>query len=120
MNAFFFHQMVDIHKEKVARREIGQLASGKNIVRLNKLQPPQQKERQQKYSRVKMDFTSFDHIGHGVRVGDPTAGIIERPKPNRGSTTVSDITPLTTNHFGSLYKYSCMYGICVQEWRRRI
>ena len=71
-------QMVDIHKEKVARREIGQLASGKNVVRLHKVQAPSQKERQQKYVRVKMDFGSLDHIGHGVRSGEPAHSFVEQ------------------------------------------
>ena len=77
--------MVDIHKEKVARREIGQLASGKNTVRLHKVQAPTQKERQQKYVRVKMDFGSLDHIGHGVKSGEPAQSFVDQ----RMSTAVS-------------------------------
>lgn len=80
-----FMQMVDIHKEKVARREIGQLASSKNVVRLHKVQAPTQKERQQKYVRVKMDFSSLDHIGHGVKSGEPAHSFVDQ----RMSTAVS-------------------------------
>ena len=61
-------QAVDIHKEKVARREIGTLASSKNITRTQKVVTPSQKEKPQKYVRNKLDFNSLDHIGHGVRV----------------------------------------------------
>ena len=38
-------QAVDIHKEKVARREIGSLASSKNITRTQKVVQPSQRER---------------------------------------------------------------------------
>ena len=60
-------QAVDIHKEKVARREIGSLASSKNITRTQKVVQPSQRERTQKYMRAKIDFNSLDNIGHGVR-----------------------------------------------------
>lgn len=71
-------QAVDIHKEKVARREIGTLASSKNIARAQKVVAPTQKERPQKFVRQRMDFSSLDHIGHGVKVTDSTKGIDER------------------------------------------
>ena len=58
---------MDIHKEKVARREIGSLASSKNITRTQKVVTPSLKERPQKYVRNKIDFSSLDHVGHGVR-----------------------------------------------------
>jgi abl interactor 2 len=60
-------QAVDIHKEKVARREIGQLASSKNITRTQKVVTPAQKEKPHRYVRMKLDFTNLDHIGHGIR-----------------------------------------------------
>ena len=71
-------QAVDIHKEKVARREIGTLASSKNIARAQKVVAPTQKERPQKFVRQRMDFSSLDHIGHGIKVTDSTKGIDER------------------------------------------
>ena len=52
----------------MARREIGTLASSKNITRTQKVVTPSQKEKPQKYVRNKLDFNSLDHIGHGVRV----------------------------------------------------
>ncbi len=60
-------QALEIHKEKVARREIGALASSKNITRTQKVVQPSQRERPQKYMRHRIDFNSLDHIGHGVR-----------------------------------------------------
>ncbi len=71
-------QAVDIHKEKVARREIGALASSKNITRAQKVVVPAQKERPQKFFRQRLDFTCLDGIGHGTKVADSTTRIDER------------------------------------------
>ena len=79
--------MVDIHKEKVARREIGQLASAKNVVRAHKIQTPSQKERQQKYVRIKLDLNSLDQVGHGIKTGDTTSSVMRDKRP---SVSVSD------------------------------
>lgn len=51
----------------MARREIGALASSKNITRTQKVVTPSQKEKPQKYVRNKLDFNSLDHVGHGIR-----------------------------------------------------
>ena len=69
---------MDIHKEKVARREIGSLASSKNIMRAQKVVAPSQKERPQKFMRSRLDFSALDHIGHGIKVTDSTSGITKR------------------------------------------
>ena len=69
---------MDIHKEKVARREIGSLASSKNITRAQKVVAPSQKERPQKFMRSRLDFSALDHIGHGIKVTDSTSGITKR------------------------------------------
>ena len=71
-------QAVDIHKEKVARREIGALASSKNITRAQKVVVPTQKERPQKFMRQRLDFSCLDSIGHGTKVADSTTRIDER------------------------------------------
>ena len=71
-------QAVDIHKEKVARREIGALASSKNITRTQKVVAPTQKERPQKFTRQRLDFTALDNIGHGIKVTESTEGIDKR------------------------------------------
>ncbi len=69
---------MDIHKEKVARREIGALASSKNITRAQKVVVPAQKERAQKFMRQRLDFSCLDSIGHGTKVTDSTTRIDER------------------------------------------
>lgn len=75
---WYISQAVDIHKEKVARREIGALASSKNITRAQKIVLPTQKERPQKFMRQRLDFTCLDSIGHGTKVTESTTRIDER------------------------------------------
>ncbi|XP_013380169.1 abl interactor 2 isoform X2 [Lingula anatina] len=65
-------EIVMIHKEKVARREIGVLTTNKCITRpvgvKNGIVFPEQPERPVKYRREDINFSLLDDIGHGVRV----------------------------------------------------
>ncbi|XP_077435441.1 abl interactor 2-like isoform X2 [Vanacampus margaritifer] len=61
-------QTVDIHKEKVARREIGVLTTNKNASRAHKIVAPANPERPLRYVRKPLDFGALDHVGHGVKV----------------------------------------------------
>ncbi|XP_029444515.1 abl interactor 1 isoform X4 [Rhinatrema bivittatum] len=60
-------QTVDIHKEKVARREIGILTTNKNTARTHKIIAPANMERPVRYIRKPIDFTVLDDVGHGVK-----------------------------------------------------
>nr|XP_008997504.2 abl interactor 2 isoform X21 [Callithrix jacchus] len=60
-------QTVDIHKEKVARREIGILTTNKNTSRTHKIIAPANLERPVHYIRKPIDYTILDDIGHGVK-----------------------------------------------------
>ncbi len=62
----------------MARREIGALASSKNITRSQKVVAPTQKERPQKFTRQRLDFSALDSIGHGTKVIESTRGIDDR------------------------------------------
>uniref|UniRef100_A0A9J7Z441 Abl-interactor 2a n=1 Tax=Cyprinus carpio carpio TaxID=630221 RepID=A0A9J7Z441_CYPCA len=62
-------QTVDIHKEKVARREIGILTTNKNTSRTHKIIAPANPERPVRYIRKPIDYSTLDDIGHGVKVG---------------------------------------------------
>ena len=62
-----------IHKEKVARREIGELTTNKAVTKPAGVKNPgiifpEQPERQVKYTRKPIDYNSLDDIGHGLRV----------------------------------------------------
>ncbi|KAM3608308.1 uncharacterized protein V6R79_022863 [Siganus canaliculatus] len=61
-------QTVDIHKEKVARREIGILTTNKNTARSHKIVAPANPERPVRYIRKPIDYGVLDDIGHGVKV----------------------------------------------------
>uniref|UniRef100_A0A8C2WU07 Abl-interactor 1b n=1 Tax=Cyclopterus lumpus TaxID=8103 RepID=A0A8C2WU07_CYCLU len=61
-------QTVDIHKEKVARREIGILTTNKNTARTHKIIAPGNMERPVRYIRKPIDYTLLDDVGHGVKV----------------------------------------------------
>jgi len=66
-------QIVMIHKEKVARREIGELTTNKATTRLPGVKHPgiifpEKPEMQVKYVRKPIDYTVLDGIGHGVKV----------------------------------------------------
>uniref|UniRef100_A0A667X4G5 Abl-interactor 2b n=1 Tax=Myripristis murdjan TaxID=586833 RepID=A0A667X4G5_9TELE len=62
-------QTVDIHKEKVARREIGILTTNKNTSRTHKIIAPANPERPVRYIRKPIDYSLLDDMGHGVKVG---------------------------------------------------
>ncbi|XP_042610910.1 abl interactor 2-like isoform X15 [Cyprinus carpio] len=61
-------QTVDIHKEKVARREIGILTTNKNTSRTHKIIAPANPERPVRYIRKPIDYSMLDDLGHGVKV----------------------------------------------------
>ncbi|KAL1132426.1 hypothetical protein AAG570_010381 [Ranatra chinensis] len=66
-------QTVMIHKEKVARREIGVLTANKTTNRQYKIIAPSNPEKPIKYVRKPIDFNALDDIGHGVRSHTPRA-----------------------------------------------
>ncbi|XP_044764738.1 abl interactor 2-like [Coccinella septempunctata] len=60
-------QTVMIHREKVARREIGVLTANKSTNRQYKIIAPANPEKPIKYVRKPIDYTIYDDIGHGAR-----------------------------------------------------
>ncbi|XP_035271413.1 abl interactor 1-like isoform X5 [Anguilla anguilla] len=76
-------QTVDIHKEKVARREIGILTTNKNTSRTHKIIAPANMERPVRYIRKPVDYTVLDDVGHGVKGNNQPArgGTLSRTNP---------------------------------------
>ncbi|KAJ8278102.1 hypothetical protein GJAV_G00083840 [Gymnothorax javanicus] len=77
-------QTVDIHKEKVARREIGILTTNKNTSRTHKIIAPANMERPVRYIRKPIDYTVLDDVGHGVKQGNnqpARTGTLSRTNP---------------------------------------
>ncbi|KAG9332933.1 hypothetical protein JZ751_014027, partial [Albula glossodonta] len=68
-------QTVDIHKEKVARREIGILTTNKNTSRTHKIIAPANPERPVRYIRKPIDYNVLDDIGHGVKTAGQCAAV---------------------------------------------
>ncbi|XP_041423138.1 abl interactor 1 S homeolog isoform X7 [Xenopus laevis] len=106
-------QTVDIHKEKVARREIGILTTNKNAARSHKIIAPASIERPVRYIRKPVDYTVLDDVGHGIkwlkakhggnqaartgtltRTNPPTQKPPSPPMPSRG--TLGRNTPYKT------------------------
>ncbi|XP_023661640.1 abl interactor 2a isoform X14 [Paramormyrops kingsleyae] len=75
-------QTVDIHKEKVARREIGILTTNKNTSRTHKIIAPANPERPVRYIRKPIDYNVLDDIGHGVKVSTQNMKMGGMPRTN--------------------------------------
>ncbi|XP_018321323.1 abl interactor 2 [Agrilus planipennis] len=87
-------QTVMIHKEKVARREIGVLTANKSTTRQYKIIAPANPEKPIKYVRKPIDYSVLDDIGHGIH----SSGTPRQPK-QRG-TSQGSIQSLTNNAVG--------------------
>ncbi|NWU69186.1 ABI3 protein, partial [Pterocles burchelli] len=61
-------QRVDMHKEKVARREIGSLTIAKTFPSYQKIVSPPSPPCLEPYYRRPLNFSVLDDVGHGVKV----------------------------------------------------
>ncbi|XP_034566559.1 ABI family, member 3a isoform X2 [Notolabrus celidotus] len=65
-------QTVEMHKEKVARREIGVFTAVRRVPRTHKILPPSQPpagtQPRPPYSRRPINYQQLDSLGHGVKV----------------------------------------------------
>ncbi|KAM9456656.1 ABI family, member 3a isoform 2-T2 [Clarias gariepinus] len=63
---------VDMHREKVARREIGAFTVAKRYSRSNKVIPPaSSNDPKPKYSRTPISYSGLDTLGHGMKDSKP-------------------------------------------------
>lgn len=81
-------QTVQIHKEKVARREIGILTNNKTTVRQHKILVPANPERPIKYIRKPIDYSVLDDCGHGVKITATTVPRTKAQTMKNGSGTL--------------------------------
>ncbi|CAB3401589.1 unnamed protein product [Caenorhabditis bovis] len=79
------NQVVDIHKEKLARREIGALTTNKSLIKQPKIIAPAIVEPKQRYMRTPIDYSVLDGIGHGVRAVEPPKTQIRAPSSISGA-----------------------------------
>uniref|UniRef100_A0A8R1U082 SH3 domain-containing protein n=1 Tax=Onchocerca volvulus TaxID=6282 RepID=A0A8R1U082_ONCVO len=65
-------EIIAIHKEKVARREIGVLTLNKCVQRQHKVISVGVQESLQRYQRTPIDYSVLDNLGHGVKTPEIT------------------------------------------------
>ncbi|KRT80513.1 SH3 domain-containing protein [Oryctes borbonicus] len=87
------NQTVMIHKEKVARREIGVLTANKSTTRQYKIIAPANPEKPIKYVRKPIDYTILDDIGHGIR----SSGTPRQKQRGSSQGSIQSITALCGN-----------------------
>ncbi|NXL97332.1 ABI3 protein, partial [Tyrannus savana] len=68
-------QRVDIHKEKVSRREIGSLTVTKRFPPYQKIVAPPNPPSLEPYYRKPLNFSVLDDIGHGIKVSPGQEGV---------------------------------------------
>ncbi|XP_059204893.1 ABI family, member 3a isoform X2 [Centropristis striata] len=61
-------QTVEMHKEKVSRREIGVFTAVRRVPRSHKILPPPQPPARPPYSRRPINYQQLDSQGHGMKV----------------------------------------------------
>uniref|UniRef100_A0A8D0EGS9 ABI family member 3 n=1 Tax=Strix occidentalis caurina TaxID=311401 RepID=A0A8D0EGS9_STROC len=74
-------QRVNMHKEKVSRREIGSLTVNKRFPSYQKIMAPPSPPCLEPYYRKPLNFNVLDDIGHGIKVSPGRGG---RPAGARG------------------------------------
>ncbi|XP_070779504.1 ABI family, member 3a isoform X2 [Enoplosus armatus] len=61
-------QTVEMHKEKVSRREIGAFTAVRRVPRSHKILPPAGTQPRPPYSRRPINYQQLDGLGHGMKV----------------------------------------------------
>lgn len=91
-------QMVNMHMEKVARREIGTLATVQRLPPGQKVIAPESLPPLTPYCRRPLNFGCLDDIGHGIKVERGTLFFPSNP-PSRALWPLSLQTPRSPAHF---------------------
>jgi len=103
-------QTVDIHREKVARREIGILTTNKASNRQYKIIAPANPERPAKYVRKPIDYSVLDDIGHGVKLAPPPPTVVPGPMSSQQATPRQKRPSLTGSQYGPGMMGSSQYA----------
>uniref|UniRef100_A0A1I7UMF2 SH3 domain-containing protein n=1 Tax=Caenorhabditis tropicalis TaxID=1561998 RepID=A0A1I7UMF2_9PELO len=86
----YVSQVVDVHKEKLARQEIGALTWNKTLFKQPKIIAPAVQEPKVRYQRTPIDYSVLDGVGHGVRLAEqPRGGTLV----SRAASSVSGSSP---------------------------
>ena len=103
-------QTVDIHREKVARREIGILTTNKASNRQYKIIAPANPERPAKYVRKPIDYSVLDDIGHGVKLAPPPPTVVPGAMTSQQATPRQKRPSLTGSQYGPGMMGSSQYA----------
>lgn len=98
-------QSEKIHREKVARREIGLFTANKRPNRIPKIIYPANPERPTKYIRKPIDYGKLDDVGHGVKLApsQQPQQQLQQQSQIHTSRTRSISSAQSINGGGSLY-----------------
>ncbi|KAM7371352.1 hypothetical protein PAMP_008605 [Pampus punctatissimus] len=95
-------QTVEMHKEKVSRREIGVFTAVRRVPRSHKILPPPQPpagtQPRPPYSRQPIDYEQLDSLGHGIKVSGKQSdrtGTIRKPGSSISSSFGTPAAPPT-------------------------
>ncbi|XP_062382152.1 uncharacterized protein abi3b [Sardina pilchardus] len=95
---YILNQEVGMHKEKVARREIGRLTVENKVPRAKKIVPPKSPVVVPEYKRTPISYTILDSLGHGLWDGGKPPEKAE-PAPEQPSPA-PEIDPAHRAAFG--------------------
>ncbi|KAG5262993.1 hypothetical protein AALO_G00281250 [Alosa alosa] len=84
---FVINQSVNMHKEKVARREIGLLTVEARVPRGKEIVPPESPVVVPEYKRTPISYAILDYLGHGLWDGGKPPEKPPTTAPEQPSTT---------------------------------
>ena len=79
-------QQVNFYQEKHSRHLIGKFTTEKPVHLMRRVNPPSQKEPVTKYERHPINFTMWDHVGHGSPTRDSTPAMDNPAKKNQAAS----------------------------------
>ena len=79
------NQQVNFYQEKHSRHLIGKFTTEKPVHLMRRVNPPSEKEPITKYERHPINFTMWDHVGHGSPTRDSTPAM-DNPKKNQATS----------------------------------
>ncbi|XP_041939899.1 formin-2 [Alosa sapidissima] len=83
---FVINQSVNMHKEKVARREIGLLTVEARVPRGKEIVPPESPVVVPEYKRTPISYAILDYLGHGLWHLSAPPGMVENHQRNHQPT----------------------------------
>ncbi|XP_022109948.1 abl interactor 2-like [Acanthaster planci] len=109
---------VSIHKEKVARREIGVLTTNKNCPRTHKIIAPANPEKPMKYKSTPIDYNVLDDTGHGMKLSNAPKASRTQDIGKQRTDSISSSTSTMSSQDNNFPIYQPMPGAKFGSWGR--